>query len=143
MTVTPTTADGEALVLSEAAQGRHDLMEQNLGRLEQIAHRAIHVKGLGANDFIIVCIKVDSRWRSVVDQLMPEHDWQQYRDQGMQPIARGSVAASFADYLAEELPDLREALREVYPYGKAKAVVLDDTGGTVYEIEPKPESGVH
>lgn len=100
------------------------------------------MKGLKTNDFIVVCIKVDSRWRSLVDYLMPNEDWQQYRDQGMEPVARGSVLSSLSDYLIEKLPELKESLREVYPEDKAKVVVLDDTGGTVYQIEPKPENGI-
>jgi hypothetical protein len=126
--------------MGDAAKGRHDLMKVSAERLAQIAHRAIHVKGLETNDFIVVCIKVDSRWRDLVDYLMPNHDWQQYRDQGMEPIARGSVLASLAEYLIEELPDLKDSLREACPDDKAKVVVLDDTGGTVYQIEPQPES---
>jgi len=134
---------GEILPMSDEAKGRHEIMEVNAERLTQIAHRAIHVRGLKTNDFIVVCIMVDSRWRPLVDQLMPNHDWQQYRDQGMKPIARGSVVLnSIAPRLINELPGLRDSLCEVYPDGKAKAIVLDDTGGTVYQIEPKPENGV-
>ncbi len=139
---TETPLVGEILPMSDEAKGRHVLMQTSAERLAQIAHRAIHVKGLKTNDFVVVCIKVDSRWRGLVDHLMPNENWQQYRDQGMEPVARGSVFSALSDYLIKELPELKESLLEIYPDGKAKAVVLDDTGGTVYQIEPKPETGV-
>jgi hypothetical protein len=139
---TDTPLTGEILPMSEAAQGRHNVMLDSAKRLAQIAHRAIHVRDLKTNDFVVVCIKVDSRWRELVDILMPNHDWQQYRDMGREPIARGTVLGPICDVLIEELPDLEPSLREVYPDGMAKAIVLDDTGGTVYQIKPEPPSGI-
>jgi hypothetical protein len=91
------------------------------------------------DQFVVLCIAVDSDWRDLVDLLMPDHDWQQYRDRGEQPVARGTVFAAVCEYLVERLPNIEQSLMEIPPAGKAKAIVLDEGGGTVYEIEPQPE----
>ncbi|MDB5224822.1 MAG: hypothetical protein JWO43_444 [Candidatus Adlerbacteria bacterium] len=108
-------------------------------RLAEMAHRALHIKGLRRDQVVMVCIKVDSRWRWIVDQLMPGADWQQYRDQGQEPVARGSAMWPICEAVADELPDLKDALLEIPAEGRVKVIALDDGGGTVYEIIPKPE----
>lgn len=131
--------EGEIIPMSDAAKERHEMTQSSAERLAQMAHRAIHLKGLSPDQFVMVCIKVDSRWRWIVDQLMPGYDWQQFRDRGEEPIARGSALFPICEVVAEELPDLKNALMEIPAEGRVKLIALDDGGGIVYEIVPKPE----
>lgn len=128
---TPIGAD-----LSPTAQERHEFALTSWQRLQHFAYRALNVRGKRNDEEIIVCIKVDTKWRYLVDMLMPNADWQQYRDQGMEPVARGAASFGTCSHLVEMLPDLADVLLEVPEAGKMKCIVLDDGGCTVYDIDP-------
>ena len=125
--------------MSEVAQRRHKMVEQCLNRLSHIAYRSLHIKGLKPNEFVMTCIEVDSRWRWLVDQLMPDADWQEWRDRGAEPVALGSSTWRVCELLIEILPELKNQLLETPGEGRVKLVALDEGGATVYEIEPLPE----
>lgn len=126
--------------LSDAAEHRNTMYIQSAHRLQHFAWRALNILGKKNNEVVVICIEVDSRWRDLVEQLMPGYDWDAERVSGRQPIALGSTTWAICKFLAEEFPDLAKVALEVPPEGKAKAVVLDDGGCTIYELEPKPDS---
>lgn len=121
---------------SPAAQERHEFALANWQRLQHFAYRALNVRGKHNNEEVVVCIKVDTRWRYLADMMMPDADWQQYRDLGQEPVARGCAPFRTCDRLAEVLPDVASVLMEVPEAGKMKCIVLDDGGCTVYDIDP-------
>lgn len=125
--------------LSSTAQERHEFALANWLRLQHFAYRALNVRGKQNDDEVVVCIKVDSRWRYLADKLMPNADWQQYRDQGMEPVARGTASFATCRVVADMLPDLAGVLLEVPEQGMMKCVVLDEGGCTVYDINPVEE----
>ncbi len=129
----------EGAQLSEAAEYRNNMYLGSLPRLQQIAWRALNVLGKRNDQIVVVCIQVDSRWRDVVDALMPGYDWQSIRDKGEEPVARGSAMWPICEVVAERLPDIAAVCLEVPTEGMVKAIVLSDGGGTVYELEPKAE----
>ncbi len=53
-------------------------------------------------------------------------------------MARGCVlfTETFRRIISAELPELEACLSERPREGTANCIVLDDSGGTVYEIEP-------
>ncbi len=58
----------------------------NESRMQELLARAVQ-KGDG---FVAICIAVDDpAWTWLVDALMPGHDWEQYRQRGEIPVARG------------------------------------------------------
>jgi hypothetical protein len=123
---------------SESAEKRNTLVHSCMSRLQNFAYRGV-AKGLKNTDFVVVCIKVDSPWRYIVDALMPNHDWEKYRLIGEEPIARGSAMFSLCEVLAEKLPNIKQALLEIPTENKVKLIALDEGGCTVYDIDPKPE----
>jgi hypothetical protein len=128
--------------LSDAAMLRNNIVDQCMERLQHFAFRAFSAYGLGVNDFVVICIVVDSRWRDLVNLLMPnatDAHWQAFRDRGELPVARGIALAGAIDLILERLPDLRPAFEESYPEGTARCVALDDSGGTVYQIVARAE----
>lgn len=126
---------GELLLVTPGSKKRHEIMLANHARLTEMARKAIQANGLTPLEFVMTCIQVDdARWRGIVDALMPGYDWQQYRDRGEEPIARGSAMSSLCEYLSEEMPDMAAALLEKPKDGFVKAIVLGEQGGTVYEI---------
>ena len=120
-------------------EARNELFQPNEERLAHIAFKAIK-RGMGRNEFITVAIDVDDpSWTSVVDILMPNHDWQQYRDRGEKPVARGTVLAEgIVDYLCEVCPDIAFALTDELPQEVVRAVVMANGGASVYHIKPFP-----
>jgi hypothetical protein len=122
--------------LSAQAEYRQKLFQDSHSQLQRFAWRATDTYRLTNAEFAVVCIQVDSRWRSLADLLMPHADWNAIRALGAEPIARGTVKSALLPVLAKEFPDLAEVIMEVPPAGKAKAIVLSDGGCTVYEIEP-------
>ncbi len=122
--------------LGQNAGRRHRIFEQRAQRLSVLAAKAIDVHRLKNDQFVMVCIEVDSQWKYIVDQLMPNYDWQSDRDSGIMPIAHGSAMFPICEHLAEKLPELASVLLEIPPEGNVKVVALDTGGATVYEIRP-------
>lgn len=122
-----------------SAEAREAFFELNRERLEHLAYRAINNKGLAPDEFVTVCIDVDDpNWTEIVDHLMPGHNWQQYRDRGEKPVARGTVNAVISEYLSKVVPDIAPALTGHLPTGAVRAIVMGDGGASVYHIEPFP-----
>lgn len=122
-----------------SVEARDQFFQPNKERLEQMAFRAIQ-RGLTPDKFMTVCIDVDDpSWTEVVDTLMPNHDWQQYRNRGEKPVARGTAMASINDYLRKVVPDIETALTGPLPDGTVRAIVMADGGASVYFITPTPQ----
>jgi hypothetical protein len=124
---------------SEAARKRHEMVVQCYDRLQHFAFRAQSIHGFKNDEVVVVCIKVDCDWRPIVDALMPNYNWQEIRDQGLMPVARGSAMFPICEVVAERLPDIEDVLLEKPREGFFKCIALDEGGGTVYEIEPKEQ----
>lgn len=127
----------ESAQFSEAAEHRNKIYSQMMHRLQHLAWRALNILGKRNDEVTIICIQVDSRWRDMVDYLMPNHDWDAIRATGAEPIAQGTVSWSVCGMIAKKFPDIAGVALEVPPEGKVKAIVLNDGGCTVYELEPK------
>lgn len=123
-------------IKSPASKKRQEMVVQCIDRLRNFAYRAMHIHGMTSIDVVVVCIKVDSKWRPIVDALMPGEDWQRIRDTGLEPVARGLAMFSICEVIAEELPDIADVLMETPTEGFYKCIALDEGGCTVYEIEP-------
>lgn len=79
--------DPDAFALAEAlGKGAcKNLLAANAERLAHFAERA-----RGRYDVCFVLLDVDDvRGAALADVLMPGHDWQQYRNRGEKPLARG------------------------------------------------------
>ncbi|MFC1645247.1 hypothetical protein ACFL08_04440 [Patescibacteria group bacterium] len=114
---------------------RHDLFLLNKERLEQMAHRAVFDKNMNPSDFLVVCIHVDDpAWTELVDFLMPGQNWQQYRDRGEKPVARGSVSIDLREHIAEVVPRIKDALFAEPPDGYVLAASFDAGGASVYHV---------
>lgn len=119
---------------------RHNLYLLNEQRLKELAHRAIFFHGRKPHEFVIVCIDVDDpNWTELVDFLMPGADWQQFRDRGEKPVARGSALGPVREYLANCVPGIAAGMFGDLPDGIVRAVVMAAGGASLYFIEPTPE----
>jgi hypothetical protein len=127
--------------LDKKIVAREALWRLNQERLAELAWRAIHVKKLDPQDFLIVCIDVDDpAWTDLVEALMPGHDWDVYRARGEAPIARGSVLRStVGEYLAHVIPGVARKLRKPDDPG-VQVMVLAAGGGSLYLVEPKEDA---
>jgi hypothetical protein len=95
--------------------------------------------------FCIFCIQADSRWISVLEQLMPKNNpiWQSIRkvDQysATTHVIFGAVDYEFCDYLAEEFPDTADNVLVKPGDGVYKGIVLNDWGCTVIDVLPQQD----
>ncbi len=122
--------------MTQSEEIRQELFTLNKSRLKILAAKALD-RGLEANQFAVICIDVDdSTWTEEVDMLMPQHDWQQYRNRGERPVARGSVTKVFCDYIGEVVPGIASALLKDVPYDHVQAIVLGSGGASLYFIRP-------
>jgi hypothetical protein len=65
------------------------VFEAQHDRIKHFTKRAVEL-GYTNKDLVIVLINVDTEFgRPLAEMLMPDHDWQQYRDKGEIPFARG------------------------------------------------------
>ena len=83
--------DPECVAVARAV-GKHNCkatLEMNADRVTHFRNRATE-RGDSDNDILIVLANVDDRnGAELASMLMPGHDWQQYRDRGEIPFARG------------------------------------------------------
>lgn len=93
---TPVGPDIDELPDSKRAQINAciNFFAANADRLKHFAQR-VHELGRSGADTVITLIDVDDptgHGALLADLLMPSHDWQQYRDRGEIPVARGLAA---------------------------------------------------
>lgn len=119
-----------------AEDARAHLYQINTDHLASMARRALG-RGLAADEILVVCIDVDDpAWTDLAEALMPEEDWQQYRDRGMVPTARGIVMAEpLQGYLSEVVPPLRDGLLDGPPDGHVLTVVMAKGGATLFTLD--------
>lgn len=127
--------------MNDAAQQRDRMFQLFDSKLAAMAHQMIRVNGLHRSQFVMACIKVDSQWRYIVDELMPNHDWDEYRMTGQEPVALATATYRLCEILSARIPSLRRHLMEVPEEHMVKVLVLDESGVTIYEIFPVPEGG--
>lgn len=96
--------------------GKHNCkatLNLNKDRMVHFAKR-VHEKGLKPKDVVIVVINIDDRYGDLGEALTPGVDWQEIRDRGEIPFARGlagreGIQAFLDDVDAESAKKLRES----------------------------------
>ena len=133
---TPTTLIKMGMSLSADAEKRHNLFLQHMDHIQHLVWKATHVQSMTNRDFVALCIKVDTVWREIADSLAPNENWQEYRERGEEPVACGICVFTITEHLAKRFPKIAQILLETPIEGFVKTIVLDDTGCTVYDIQP-------
>ena len=119
--------DPDGLVVIRAVEKHNcrNTLDANLDRVAHFKNRAAEL-GHTSDSVVIVLLNVDDRrGAAIADLLMPDHDWQQYRDRGEIPFARG-LAGRIGIQAALELFD-KEAAEKLASM-KTLAVVVVDRG---------------
>jgi len=98
-------------------------------QMDRAKHFARRVRELGRrpSEVVITMLNVDDpHGGAVADLLMPGHDWQQYRDRGEVPFARGLAGRDGIQDILDELDPLEgQKLREAWA---VNVVVVMDHG---------------
>jgi hypothetical protein len=125
--------ESEKKLISE----RDNFFQSNKSKLERLAYRAINIHKKEASEFLVICIDVDdSTWTGVVDALMPNEDWNRYRNRGEKPVALGSIPMFWTDYISKVVPDVAQCFKKELPKGMVFGVVLASKGASVYYVDP-------
>ena len=113
------------------AVGKHNcrnLFEINTDRIEHFKRRQVE-RGMTAEQIVIVLLNVDDvHGGEIANILMPNHDWQEIRDRGEIPVARGlatragiqSILDRFDTDAADKLRDMTKLAVVVVDYGVAE-----------------------
>ena len=126
--------------MSASEQWRQTLYEENVLRLLSMANRHLNL-GRTSSDFLIVCIDVDDpAWTWLVDELMPNHDWQSIRRLGLTPVARGVVIVDLIEIICKICPDVAHAFQDPTEPHIVRALVMGGGGVSVYLLETTPDT---
>ena len=121
---------------SESKEDRHWMFLSEISRLQYLAYIIKCSNALTNETMITVCIDVESEWRWLVDILVPYTNWQTMGMFEARPLAVCTSSFSICKDVAKKLPDIKDSIMEKPNAGHYKCIVLNDGGGTVYEIKP-------
>lgn len=111
---------------------------------DRVKHFKNRLKELGKSglDTVITVIDVDDTYGGMLaDALMPNHDWQQYRDAGEIPVARGLANKDgIVGFL--EAAHYYAASNELREANDIRVLVLHSAIALVLDVEFKPETTV-
>lgn len=123
--------DAVAVITAVAMHSCTAVFDANAERVQHFAKR-IEEKGLQPADVVIVILNVDTNGATLAKGLMPFHDWQEYRDRGEIPFARGLAGREgIQEYLEMVHPESAEELAKI---DGVAAVVVDYGVAAVYRV---------
>ncbi len=114
--------------------GKHNCrntLDLNAERVAHFKNRLVE-RGMTAEQAVIVLLNVDDfHGGSIAEMLMPEHNWQEFRDRGEVPFARGlamregiqEALATFDAEAAAKLEDVTNVAVVVVDHGVAEVFV--------------------
>jgi hypothetical protein len=109
------------------------LFDANRERVEYFARRAAE-RGMSGADVVIVLLNVDDPYgAAIAELLMPNHNWQSYRDRGEIPVARG-LAGREGIFEAVGAFDLDAAEKMRLSPNKLLVVTVDYGVAEVYDV---------
>ena len=124
---------------NQGPEFRQELMERFIQILQFLAWRAMNTLKMPSTEFVIFCIAYDTRWRYIVDKMVPQipkEYWQWSRNLGLMPVGAFTGTKPILDHLAIAFPDTSEEMKSVVADGRAKCIVLDEEGYSLYMITP-------
>ncbi|KKS30632.1 MAG: hypothetical protein UV60_C0006G0039 [Parcubacteria group bacterium GW2011_GWA2_43_11] len=124
-------------VLSKEAEYRKKMYTESYSRLQHFAWRALNVHKKSNTELVVVCIQVKSKWKPLVDFLMPGYDWEANHATNVELTAKGIAGWGICNIVAGMSPNIADAATKEPTEGHFKVFVLADGGVTIYEIEPK------
>ncbi|MBI4020869.1 MAG: hypothetical protein HY369_01365 [Candidatus Aenigmarchaeota archaeon] len=121
----PVLDDPDAVTMVRAVE-KHNCratLEANADRVAHFVRRAAE-RGLSASEAVIVVLNVDDvHGGQLANVLMPGHDWQQFRDRGEIPTARGLAPRNFIQDLLGTFDE--EAATKLQAMTGLAVVVID------------------
>lgn len=120
--------DDEAVAVIRAIEKLNcqSILHANAERVSHFKRRLIQL-GRDPKDVVVVLLNVDDvHGGPLAESLMPDHDWQQYRDLGQVPMARGLAVREGIQNLLDLLD--KEAAEKLRAITTGVAVVVMDFG---------------
>ena len=107
----------EAHNLKIAMGNLREFMKANHERLDYFVTR-MRDRRMSPREAVVTCIQVDDPFGGqLADALMPGHDWQAIRDQGLEPVARGlAMREGIEEILSEVYPNVGANLKSAEGY---------------------------
>lgn len=124
--------DPAALALAKAVAKNNcrNLLDLNLDRINHFKNRAVELD-CSATDTVIVVINVDDPYGSLVaDAIMPNYNWQEIRDRGEMPVARGLAKRGGIEAALSFIDD--DAFAKLKAMTELAVVVIDQETAEVF-----------
>lgn len=127
--------DAEAVIRALAKHNCLNTLMMNDDRVGHFGQRLTE-KGLTVSDAVIVLLNVDdANGRQIADILMPDFNWQEMRDQGQVPFARGLAGRAFIqEALGLFDTEAAEKLRGMVTASTVAVVVVDHGVAEVFGV---------
>jgi hypothetical protein len=147
-----TEVDGQLVLVDPMACAIVDVVNQHNrtlcsktleAQLDRVRHFTRRIMELGKDpaDVSIVLLNVDDPLGGpIADSLMPGHDWQQYRDRGEVPFARGLAGREGMQSVLDEFSPAEGA--KLRAAGSAVTVIVMDHGVVEVFVGIERPSGI-
>ena len=126
-------SDGE--LIQEVHNG---MMDDNELELADMAYRALHIQGLENDVFVIVCIQLEPQWRALVEEFIPDFDWDATFDSEKFRYVMSRVPFSFCESLCEYFPDDTDILMTSPSDEKVRVIAIAGGDFSLYKVDPYP-----
>lgn len=115
--------DAVAMIRTISKHNCQNTLKLNEDRVEHFKHRLVE-RGMTADQAVIVLLNVDDvHGGPLADALMPGHNWQEIRDRGEVPFARGLVMREGIQEVLEVFDE--EAAKKLKGMSDVAVVVID------------------
>jgi hypothetical protein len=106
----------------------NETFNMNKERIDYFAGRIVERRKTEDNQYVIIILNVDDpNGEAITNVLMPGYDWDQFRDKGEIPYARGLASRYYIDQVLKDLdPEAYQKLQKLEP--TATPVVIVDHG---------------
>lgn len=124
--------DAFAVMMAVNKHNCREVFDFNIDRIDHFTRRMTELNRT-PQEIVIVLISVDDvHGKEIAEALMPNQNWQEYRDQGQKPFARGLAGREFMQ-AALEVFDKQAADKLRKTEGLA-VVVVEYQVAEIYEI---------
>lgn len=120
-----------ASILDDANKGaakRDAIIEDNAVTLRDLARKSV-AEGRKPSEILMICVSADDpKWHDVVELLKPAHNWQQYRDRGVEAIVCAAAPFEIFEIICDRLPEQATPIIDAVP-GEDEVKLLALAGG--------------
>ena len=119
----------------QSRTSHHETIAEQIAALEHFAFIGLFELELDPEEFVVYCIKAEDTWRTLIEALLPDMDWQQPCAGRDTPTLCGIIDDA-NEFFSLDFPEIIDLLEQPMAKGKVKCLVLEAERIAVYNINP-------